>query len=151
MAGRENYYTTLLSDGAYDSTFEDFVQPEQQVRMESTPSSQPSRKQKGKNFTEDEDRLLCSAWLNVGTDPITGTNQTRDSFWTRVCNYFHTNKGQSPEHSQGSLSHRWTVIQEAVSKFCGCMCQIEDRNQSGLTIHDRVGCLSFMTIIVLCA
>jgi hypothetical protein len=42
------------------------------------------------------------------------------------------------EHNQNSLLHRWGCIQDAVSKFCGCLSQIEVRNQSGMTIHDSV-------------
>ncbi|KAF3336897.1 Glutathione S-transferase T3 [Carex littledalei] len=26
-------------------------------------------------WTHDDDRLLCSAWLNVGTDPVIGVDQ----------------------------------------------------------------------------
>jgi len=84
MEGGQNYYTTLMNDSGYDSNFEDIVQPEQPTVMESTPISQPTQKPKGKNFTEDEDRLLCSAWLNSSIDATLGTNQCKATFWKSV-------------------------------------------------------------------
>jgi hypothetical protein len=33
-----------------------------------------------KNFSEDEDNLLVSAWLNVGQDPIDGKKQKDATF-----------------------------------------------------------------------
>lgn len=52
--------------------------------------------------------------------------------------FYETNTGNRAERTKSSLLHRWSAIQDAVSKFCGCVNSIENRNQSGLTIHDRV-------------
>jgi hypothetical protein len=30
--------------------------------------------QRGKSFSEDEDKIICSAFLNVSKDPITSTS-----------------------------------------------------------------------------
>ena len=32
----------------------------------------------------DEDELLISAWLNVSTDPMIGTDQKGETFWERI-------------------------------------------------------------------
>jgi len=106
--------------------------------IDNTPSSRPNQKQKGKNFTEEEDRLIVAAWLNVSTDATHGTNQCKITFWRRVYIFYEKNRGSIPERSQGSLTHRWGCIQEAVNRFCGCISQIETRNQSGATIYDKV-------------
>lgn len=105
--------------------------------------SQPNQKHKGKNFNEDEDRLLVAAWLNISTDGIHGTNQTKAAFWTRVYLFYQNNRESLAERSQNSLLHRWMSIQEAVSKFCGYLVQIDAKNQSGTNIHDRV-CIKIM-------
>jgi hypothetical protein len=78
------------------------------------------------------------AWLNVSTDPVQGTNQTKATFWTRVYKFYDMNRGEFAERNQNSLLHRWGCIQEAMSKFCACLTQIEGRNQSVMTVHDRV-------------
>jgi hypothetical protein len=96
--------------------------------VKSTPSSKASQKTKGKNFSVEEDRLLASAWLNVSTDPKQGTNQTKATFWTRVYTYYQNHKQTLADHSLNSLLHRWGAIQEAVSKFCGYITQIDGRN-----------------------
>jgi hypothetical protein len=142
MEGDESYYTKLLNGG-----FENFEE------LSETPTELPcivpikdsntflksNQKQKGKNFSEEEDRALVAAWLNVSTDPTQGTNQTRGTFWKRIHMFYETNRGNRAERTESSLLHRWSAIQDAVSKFCGCVNSIENRNQSGLTIHDRVG------------
>jgi hypothetical protein len=129
-------------NGAFE-TFEDLSETPDELQSMSpikdiNKSSKSNLKQKGKNFTEEEDRLLVAAWLNVSTDPTQGTNQTRGTFWRRIYLFFEDNRGKFAERSEGSLLHRWSSIQDAVSNFCGCINSIESRNQSGLTIHDRV-------------
>lgn len=133
----------MLNEGQYDACFEEYgtISFESQhlpPEKERNPSSKPSQKQKGKKFSVNEDRLIVSAWLNVSMDPTQGTNQTKDTFWRRIHKYYESNRGTLPERSQNSLLHRWSSINDAVSKFCACVTQIDNRNQSGMTIHDRV-------------
>jgi hypothetical protein len=82
--------------------------------------------------------LLVRAWLNIGTDPIQGTNKKCSAYWTRVYDFFHSEKQIVLDRSQNSLMHRWASIQECVNKFCGCMSQIDGRNASGKTFENKV-------------
>jgi hypothetical protein len=59
-------------------------------------------------------------------------------FWTRIHNFYHAEKEVIVLHTSNSLSHRWTIIQECVNKFCGCFTAIDDRNQSGKTFENKV-------------
>ncbi|PAN42629.1 hypothetical protein PAHAL_8G153300 [Panicum hallii] len=133
MEGGDGYFTNLLNDGQYDAGFEDYgtipiesqqSPPENEINL----TSKAPQKQKGKNFSVDEDRLLVSAWLNVSTDPTQGTNQTKDTFWRRIHRYYDSNRGPLPDRNQNSLLHCWSSINDAIN----------NRNQSGMTIHDRV-------------
>jgi len=100
---------------------------------------------RSKNFSVDEDELVCEGWLIASKDPIQGANQNRTSFWGKVHAYFEKhNKGTTPR-TDSSLLHRWLTIQSLVNKFCSCYEAIERRNQSGTTIQDRVICLKFLT------
>lgn len=101
------------------------------------PSARPNHK-RSKNFSDVEDELLVSAWLNISLDPIIGYNQTRSSYWTRIYDYFHANKTFSSTRSQNSIMHRWASIQEGVNRFTGCLAQVERRRQSCATMQDKV-------------
>jgi hypothetical protein len=56
-----------------------------------------------KNFLTLEDETLCSAYLNVGKDPIVGTNQPMKSYWGRIIEYFDDMKKTLGSRSQSSL------------------------------------------------
>jgi hypothetical protein len=42
------------------------------------------------NYTMVKDKLLCKTWLTTGMDPMTGTDQTRETYWMRM-KYFDAN------------------------------------------------------------
>ena len=90
--------------------------------------------------------MLVSAWLNISTDPVSGTNQKGGTFWKRIFEYYHTNEDFTSKRSQSSLLHRWGAILENVNKFCGCLTRIEGRRQSGVTFQDKVILLNFMIL-----
>ena len=41
-------------------------------------------------WREQEDIDLVNCYLNVSTDPVTGTGQTGDSFWAKIRGHFLT-------------------------------------------------------------
>ena len=45
-----------------------------------------------KKFDKEEDKTICSAWLNVSKDPINGASQKLLSFWGRIRSYFDEHK-----------------------------------------------------------
>ncbi|CAL4999539.1 unnamed protein product [Urochloa decumbens] len=93
---------------------------------------------RSKNFTDEEDKLFVSAWLNVGMDPIQGVDQPQSSFWARIHEYYHSNKSFQSDRTQGSLMSRWSGIQHDVNIFCSCVTRIQDRNQSGCSVDDKI-------------
>lgn len=99
--------------------------------------ARPSQK-RSKNFSEEEDILLVSAWLNVSQDAVHGADQSKNTYWGRIYEYFQKNKTFESNRTQGSLSNRWSGIQLDVNKFAGCVSRIDARNQSGHTIQDKV-------------
>lgn len=107
-------------------------------------SSQPASNSNGKgsqrtlNFNEDEDMLLCKAWLNVGIDPIHGTDQSSMTYWNRILEYYNTHKKFASSRNANSLMNRWSVILKSVNHFVGSYTQIELAHKSGVTIQDSV-------------
>lgn len=106
--------------------------------MDSPPlnemNSQSKAKGRSKNFSEAEDILLISAYLNTRIDSITGRDQKDDKYWERIENYFHENKTFVTDRNWSSLKHRWGIINKEVSIFCG----FHDNNESGKTSNDKV-------------
>ncbi|XP_050288896.1 glutathione S-transferase T3-like [Quercus robur] len=98
--------------------------------------STTKRGQRGINFTIDEDIKLVSTWLNISLDVVTSTNQKHTTFWERIWSTFHNDKKFNC--TKDSLNSRWSTIQRETNKFCGCLAQIENRNESGKTEHDKI-------------
>ena len=68
-------------------------------------------KKRTRNFSEKEDILLASAWLEVSMDAVQSIDQTRNSNWQRIHEYYHKHKTFESDRNISSLSHRWGIIQ----------------------------------------
>ncbi|KAI8558288.1 hypothetical protein RHMOL_Rhmol04G0079700 [Rhododendron molle] len=152
-APKNAYFTNLLQDGVIledelsmepqdevgftyaNQNAEEFTQASQTSAQMGSTSKKPQR---GGNFTDEEDKLLVSAYLNISLDAVQGNDQKRKTYWRRVWDYFHEHKSFVSERNENSLMNRWSAIQLSVNKFCGCYAQIELRHQSGMTEEDKV-------------
>ena len=90
--------------------------------MDSPPlnemNSQSKAKGRSKNFSEAEDILLISAYLNTSIDSITGRDQKDGKYWERIENYFHENKTFVTDRNWSSLKHRWGIINKGMFSCC---------------------------------
>ncbi|KAG6624250.1 hypothetical protein CIPAW_16G013100 [Carya illinoinensis] len=131
------FFTTLLQSGGegiinppmarvlHDNiVYEvEVTQPEGQVRARTKLS------QRGVSFIVEEDNLLASG----------GTDQKSTQLWIRIYDYFNTYKKPNwPERYVGSLTNRWSTIQKATNKFCGCLTQVESMHPSGNNEQDKI-------------
>ena len=80
--------------------------------------------------------MLVVAWLNVGVDPVQGSERT--AYWKRIFDYYHSHKDCESDRNQNSIMHRWSTIQESVSKFERCLTRIEGTSQNGMATQDEV-------------
>ena len=117
--------------------------PQGEVCTEEFPSetqlgSIAKKPPRGGKFTVEEDLLIVSAWLNTSMDPIVGSQQKQNVFWDKIYEYFKKEKTSCTSRNANSLMHRWSTIQLKTNKFCGCLAQIERRNESGLNEQDKV-------------
>jgi len=94
--------------------------------------------QRGPSYTHAKDKALCSAYLNVSRDPIVGANQTSDTYWDRICKYYHDNNELTTHRTIDSLQHRWGTISKDTTCFCGFKAEQDRRRESGKTEDDRV-------------
>jgi hypothetical protein len=141
-------FINLLEEGSNMSL--DFIMesgqmesPQAEVCTEEFPSetqlgSIAKKPPRGVKFTVEEDLLIVSAWLNTSMDPIVGSQQKQNVFWDKIYEYFEKEKTSCVSRNANSLMHRWSTIQLKTNKFCGCLAQIERRNESGLNEQDKV-------------
>jgi hypothetical protein len=62
------------------------------------------------NYTIAEDKLLCKTWLTIGMDPTIGSDQTRETYWMRMKEFFDANSTRGNERTMRSLRSRWSGI-----------------------------------------
>ncbi|XP_039451002.1 uncharacterized protein LOC120429972 [Culex pipiens pallens] len=92
-----------------------------------------SGKKRGAGFHPQDDLQLAKSWIAVSEDPIKGTDQTKDSFWSSVKDH-----GRFETRTPDGLRQRWGVVSRAVSKFCGIMTNLQNKNQCGTTDEDKL-------------
>ena len=76
--------------------------------------------------------------LKVSLDPVHGGDQPHSTYWKRIYDYFYSNKTFTSDRTQNSLMSRWSGILHDVNIFANCVSKVEGRNQSGLSIDDKV-------------
>ncbi|CAN6363180.1 unnamed protein product [Urochloa humidicola] len=93
-------------------------------------------KKRTKNFSNREDEMLVLAWLNVSADQVQGSE--RSTYWQRIYDYYHANKDCQSERNQNSIMHRWSIIQDSVSKFEKCLSRVDGTSQNGVITQDEI-------------
>lgn len=96
------------------------------------------------NYSQAEDEVLVSAYLNISKDPAIGTNQSGKSYWRRISEYYNEHTKAPTSRTQHSLEHRWGDIQRETSKFCGAYDKVIRLKQSGKSEDDQVRSVSLL-------
>lgn len=132
--------TNVISSEFRDSAShpDNIPQAEETVPQDHASPGTKGHQKRGKNFSDEEDILLVTAWLNVTLAPIQGAEQSQRTYWERIYDYFHANKKFDSDRSQGSLMNRWSGIKHDVNIFSGCLSRIEAKNRSGLSTDDKL-------------
>ena len=147
MDSHQTYLEMLNSSGSQqlpESPLGEQVTP----TIEEPSASTKPKHVKGKNWSTDEDTLLLEAWANTSLDAVVGTDQNNTSYWARILEYYNKHKKPTwPDRLGGALSCRFNAINTDTSRFCGCLQQIINRNQSGITIKEQVCIYHFIILI----
>jgi hypothetical protein len=123
----------------------------QDVSASAKPRSTRAPSAKGKNWSSAEDKVLIEAWGNTSLDAVTGTDQNSHSYWGRIADYYKAHKQPSwPERNANALNCRFTGISSSTSKFCGCVQQILNKEESGRTIDEKVCIVCSNSLIMFC-
>jgi hypothetical protein len=121
--------------------------PEEEEHIEVVAEASPplkmgnKNKKRSRNFSEKEDMLLVSAWLEISLNLVQNIDQTRDTYGHRIHEYYNKHKTFDSDRNVSSLSlslsHRWGIIQASVSKFCSWYNQVLRSNQSDVPDQDK--------------
>jgi hypothetical protein len=108
-------------------------------------------KKKNPNWSIEEDKQLCTAWLNTSRDAIVGIGQKGATFWDRVHQLYtglveQYNKEKQyvkkfkplPVQLVNAVECCWGHIMKTCNKFGGFYSQVEGRLASGRTRDDIV-------------
>ena len=106
-------------------------------------------KGRASNYTTGEDRLLCQTWLAIGMDPAIGTDQTKDTYWMRMKEYFDARNTSGTERTDRSLRSRWRIINTDCQKWAAALAGVDELNPSGTNDVDRVSSLSVYYLVFL--
>jgi hypothetical protein len=61
----------------------------------------------------------------MSKDPIVEVNQSMQTYWGRITDYYNDNRKNSIERTQNSLQHRWSDIRKDTTRFCSFHAEIE--------------------------
>ncbi|XP_013589476.1 PREDICTED: glutathione S-transferase T3-like [Brassica oleracea var. oleracea] len=98
----------------------------------------PLQRKERRSWSQTDDEVLISAWLNTSKDAVVGTEQKSGAFWKRVADYF----AASPKHAglekrePLNCKNRWHKINDLVSKFCGAYEAAARQKTSGQNEND---------------
>ncbi|PNT71057.1 hypothetical protein BRADI_2g22295v3 [Brachypodium distachyon] len=135
LDGEENGEQDEEFDYMGKSTFEE--------ELAQVASETASRTKRTGSYTEDEDKLLCDAWLTIGQDPIARAEQKGGAYWKRIHEYFHKYKSHIPysfesDRNENSLTHRWQHILAECNKYTAAYNSVKNRPVSGVGMASQV-------------
>lgn len=78
------------------------------------------------------------AWESVSLNPVLGKDQSMKTYWKHIADHFHGIVKTPSNRSIGSLSHRWSTIQECCNHWPGCIVNVDRAQPSGVTLQDRI-------------
>lgn len=80
-----------------------------------TKQNGETKRHRGKNFTESDDRNICIAWLAISNDPLKGRDQQNDTFWKDVQDH-----AKVKNRNWDAVRQRFGQINRSVTKFVEC-------------------------------
>ena len=99
-----------------------------------------TQKQRGLNWTDEEDLKLVNAWCTVSTDPAKGAEHREQGLWEQILIAFGST-GNPSSRDWKALKNRWAIISRTCSVFSAAFGLAQDKKGSGESEDDVVRCL----------
>lgn len=103
---------------------------------ENEPHLMKKKQSKSSNYKPEEDECLCYPWMSISLEAMVGIDQTKATFWKRIEEYYASNVKIPFNRTQGSLAHRWSVIQDCCYRWSGCVDQVNNAPPSRVPIEE---------------
>ncbi|XP_015945757.3 glutathione S-transferase T3-like [Arachis duranensis] len=136
VGGSSNPSPQTLIQCSPNSQYSDFVNPRELDAIDLNEDDIENHRQDSiQHWQREDDKMLISAWLNISTDPIVGTDQKGETFWSRIHSYcveFNSNIKMGVV----ACKKRWYKINKAVAQFAGCYDQASRNIRSGSNADD---------------
>jgi hypothetical protein len=111
-----------------------------EVKTQPPPTSQVVRD--GQRWKHDEDTSLSRAYVANSINAVKGTDQESCTLWRSIhqsfVNILVKEHDVTSERSVQALKNRWSSINRDVAKFAGCYHKVEELDESGKTLEDRI-------------
>ncbi|XP_057747348.1 glutathione S-transferase T3-like [Arachis stenosperma] len=136
VGGSSNPSSQTPIQSSPNSPYSDFANPRGLDAIDLNDDDIEDRRQDSiQHWHWEEDEMLISAWLNVSIDPVVGTDQKGETFWSRIHSYcveFCTDMTRGVV----ACKKRWYKINKAVAQFAGCYDQASRNIRSGSNADD---------------
>ncbi|XP_016192200.1 glutathione S-transferase T3-like [Arachis ipaensis] len=135
VGGSSNPSSQTPIQSSPNSQYSDFANPHGLDAIDLNDDNEDRRQDSIQHWHWKEDEMLISAWLNVSTDPVVGTDQKGETFWSRIHSYcleFCTDMTRGVV----ACKKRWYKINKAVAQFAGCYDQASRNIRSGSNADD---------------
>jgi len=97
-------------------------EPEQDEEKADSSDSSPNEGKRAAriNYSEEDNLRLVSLWIKHSVDPIRGTDQSREAYWSKIADAFNSGMPEGARRrTKGQLKSHWVRINAAVTKFNG--------------------------------
>ncbi|KAG2211378.1 hypothetical protein INT45_007540 [Circinella minor] len=96
-----------------------------------------AQKQRGSNWTEEEDLKLVNAWCGISTNPAKGAEYREQGLWEQILATF-ASTGNPSSRDWKALKNRWGIISKTCSVFSAAFGLAQDKKGSGESEDDVI-------------
>src|SRR4051812_2024146 len=89
------------------------------------------------NYIMHDGILLRKTWFHVSMDATVATDQTRDTYWSRMKEHIDAQNMSGNDRIARSLCSRWSVINGDCQKWAASPAAVDNLNPSGTNDRDR--------------
>ncbi|KAI4966726.1 hypothetical protein ZWY2020_037028 [Hordeum vulgare] len=90
------------------------------------------------NYISAEDVFICTAWKKVSQDASVGSDQTVNTYWQGIKDYFYDHNTSGHFRSSDSIRQRWSTINVECQKWVCRLSNVARMNPSGCGDSDLV-------------
>uniref|UniRef100_A0A8I6X5X9 No apical meristem-associated C-terminal domain-containing protein n=1 Tax=Hordeum vulgare subsp. vulgare TaxID=112509 RepID=A0A8I6X5X9_HORVV len=92
-------------------------------------------KERSGNYSNAEDVLICTAWKKVSQDASVGSDQTVNTYWQQIKDYFDERNTSGHFRSSDSLRQCWSMISQGLFQERNMKGEMKEKKIKTFTFH----------------